>query len=919
MIKNPISGLVEFAQDIKPYHTKIIEVLVDYIYEETMNVKVDDEMSMDVKTDLDFHSEFCPEGYGVPPWGNEYTRGLDSTVDIGSFPADTNFDGVDDTTIQLGFIITDAGPVFQVNKIVQPNRIYIPNDHTGLFPIESTFSIVNTFNNDGMWKVISSQYDIATNQTVVNVEFFSNRISLKMFAAFSSSWFPEGFLWIDLTNPDFNKKSKIYSSGWWWPFSGPDGLFSNPLIDPSFVFDVVQPVGVVTGSYWFNTNTEVLRYFNGSSWVVVSSENYYQGTDPYNVRAKRNVMYVTGKASKYFSAGQDFKIVESTHFHNGRWLITKVCDDVAFSELTVQHVTDTTADGTIYTSISTDPTPHWPTGLYWYDTSTSQLKIWDGGTWAVPVYPFVVSSVTPLSPNYNDLWYYTTNNELFEYNGTSWVKVDNDYVIIGPTPHPDAQGPRYSDDGLIITNTTPSYDIFKVDALTQPLIANNEYSTFNLKDGCLASTGILDPLSPSAAFYINGEHSGDFFVGQTFIIRHSTGNDGVWKIQQINYNIFLDATVLTCLFDSISTIDDTTTGNPNELFQTWDSVFGFGLGGMDLDLPLTSGRVDAYVISNYDFPEVCPFVSPTTAFTKIKESFQAEVTLPYAPISVNIVAASVNTPSASGKFVIANPNPGSGNYEKFFVPSSVFVIQGSGNNDGLWTVMSSSYDAITNQTTVYPVENVPRIPPEENQSPTVVRPFGYIVAEFASFNDVISADIKENALPSSWEFFYYSAPTTPIYDIDTVSNTLLLNGDVRRFFNVGSKLTIQQSKRSTGTYPFVETVNEGAWVWTLVGKTYNNVTKITTLSISEPLTDANVQKGTVSGQPTWLMGVGWDQAGWSEEADPWMNLANHQMLTGGDLTSVASYDMFITPQGQFDQLYFDIGEFDSILQQILPS
>jgi hypothetical protein len=45
---DPIQGLVDYVSDIKPYHSKIFEVLVEYVYTDMVNVTVVDKMNMSV-------------------------------------------------------------------------------------------------------------------------------------------------------------------------------------------------------------------------------------------------------------------------------------------------------------------------------------------------------------------------------------------------------------------------------------------------------------------------------------------------------------------------------------------------------------------------------------------------------------------------------------------------------------------------------------------------------------------------------------------------------------------------------------------------------------------------------------------------------------------------------------------------------
>lgn len=44
--KDPVQGLVDYVLEVKPYHTKILEVLVEYVHGDTMDVTMTDAMSM---------------------------------------------------------------------------------------------------------------------------------------------------------------------------------------------------------------------------------------------------------------------------------------------------------------------------------------------------------------------------------------------------------------------------------------------------------------------------------------------------------------------------------------------------------------------------------------------------------------------------------------------------------------------------------------------------------------------------------------------------------------------------------------------------------------------------------------------------------------------------------------------------------
>ena len=39
---DPAEGLIQYVQTVKPYHTKVLEVLVEYVYTENLAVTIDD-------------------------------------------------------------------------------------------------------------------------------------------------------------------------------------------------------------------------------------------------------------------------------------------------------------------------------------------------------------------------------------------------------------------------------------------------------------------------------------------------------------------------------------------------------------------------------------------------------------------------------------------------------------------------------------------------------------------------------------------------------------------------------------------------------------------------------------------------------------------------------------------------------------
>lgn len=63
-IRDPVTGLEEFVLDIKPYHTKIIDVLVEYIYQDNMSVSILDSITSTQHIELNRVDSGCPDGFG---------------------------------------------------------------------------------------------------------------------------------------------------------------------------------------------------------------------------------------------------------------------------------------------------------------------------------------------------------------------------------------------------------------------------------------------------------------------------------------------------------------------------------------------------------------------------------------------------------------------------------------------------------------------------------------------------------------------------------------------------------------------------------------------------------------------------------------------------------------------------------------
>lgn len=68
--KDPVQGLIDFALDVKPYHSKILDVSVEYVYSDDVNVTIGDRIFFNIDVDIDNSFAYCEgQGYNGNSWG----------------------------------------------------------------------------------------------------------------------------------------------------------------------------------------------------------------------------------------------------------------------------------------------------------------------------------------------------------------------------------------------------------------------------------------------------------------------------------------------------------------------------------------------------------------------------------------------------------------------------------------------------------------------------------------------------------------------------------------------------------------------------------------------------------------------------------------------------------------------------------
>jgi hypothetical protein len=227
---DPVQGLVDYTLEVKPFHSKIVEVLVSYVHSDFVGVSISDAIRFNMIFDMDYALDYCPTaGYGVQPYGDYYRLGQppDPEWITESYPIDINIIAVDTTASQFllagdarhffnngnSFVIQNSTHGINGDWFITGEIVYDSTTHTStvavshilsdiadgyiysgtqsyditrvdttnkLFAIpgnipslSGTITVMNSTANDGVWIITSSYYHVLEDATILSVEFVS--------------------------------------------------------------------------------------------------------------------------------------------------------------------------------------------------------------------------------------------------------------------------------------------------------------------------------------------------------------------------------------------------------------------------------------------------------------------------------------------------------------------------------------------------------------------------------------------------------------------------------------------------------------------------------------------------------------------------------------------------------------------------
>ncbi len=219
---DPVQGLVDYTLEIKPYHSKIVEVLVDYLHTDLVGINIIDKLNFKFIFDMDYSLNYCPDaGYGVLPYGDYYRVGdqihlnvlyvnpttntfrvagdLTHFFNVGNSPTIEQSSYHDNGSWEIKSIIYDPvshitdievhhllngtadGSIVSVSSATFPitrvdatnNLLVVSGNALGNFSVGDIISVTDSTGNDGNWSVTSKFYHLLENATVIGVTFNS--------------------------------------------------------------------------------------------------------------------------------------------------------------------------------------------------------------------------------------------------------------------------------------------------------------------------------------------------------------------------------------------------------------------------------------------------------------------------------------------------------------------------------------------------------------------------------------------------------------------------------------------------------------------------------------------------------------------------------------------------------------------------
>lgn len=178
---DPIQGLVDYVHEIKPYHTKVFEVLFEYVYQDNVNTTVKDVLQWNIEENQIYVSSDTDPALAGPTFANQFwyqpsakTLYIRNTLNTGwiafqtQLPAIPAGGGAVDTTVTefIETISFDWGGdyTFEIAG-VNDNQITVGGNYSNAILVGDVAQI----DSNPPVEVTGILYDLINDQTVITV------------------------------------------------------------------------------------------------------------------------------------------------------------------------------------------------------------------------------------------------------------------------------------------------------------------------------------------------------------------------------------------------------------------------------------------------------------------------------------------------------------------------------------------------------------------------------------------------------------------------------------------------------------------------------------------------------------------------------------------------------------------------------
>lgn len=231
--RDPVQGLVDYVLDVKPFHTKILEVWVEYIYNDPIHAIIKDELDWEIYIDFD-RMNGCKYGWDTSPWDQFWNVKSQDEIVTGNFtyrePQGTTPETYVNKTIpkfdayRLFFRYLTAQWKARNGEAIPPNN----NDTSPANPFRVLF--------------------------MVNIE--TNKQIIEDCVAYWPTVDPTDY-WYE---PTLNRLYVFKGNVW----------VEQPVFYSSIRPDLQEPPqSPQTGDYWFDTNTRKLYFYMRNGWSEI--------------------------------------------------------------------------------------------------------------------------------------------------------------------------------------------------------------------------------------------------------------------------------------------------------------------------------------------------------------------------------------------------------------------------------------------------------------------------------------------------------------------------------------------------------------------------------------------------------------------------------------------------------------------------